>query len=77
MIPNDCETLLLSSNLGPVGNCDPATPLARLNSNDPLRDGQIYLRLTLEEMIRIRNMSKNSHRDHHTLLRDTRAEYDE
>jgi len=79
IMPTDvpqAQTVLLTSDLGSVGNYDPTTPLAIVTSKESLLAGRLYLRATLDEMIRIRAMSKRLHEDHHDLLRDTKAQYD-
>lgn len=74
------QTLLLqSTHLGLVKNHDPRASLVRINAKNTLKAGRLYLRATLDEMIKIRALSKslpapvNNHRD---LLRQTKAGYD-
>ena len=70
--------MLLTSDLGSVGNYDPTLPLrAMVTDKESLLAGRLYLRAALDEMINIRTMSKRLHEDHHDLLRDTRAQYDQ
>ena len=77
MQTDDPQTVLLTSDLGSVGNYDPTLPLAMVTDKESLLAGRLYLRATLDEMVRIRLMSKRLHGDHHDLLRDTRAQYDQ
>lgn len=74
MSTHNPQTALLESNLGLVGNYGPNVPLARLTA-DPLHSGRLFLRATLDELIKIRIMSKNQD-DKDDLLRETTAQYD-
>jgi hypothetical protein len=77
MSTDDPQTVLLTSELGSVGNFDPTIPLAIVTTNYPLLTGRLYLRATLDEMIKIRSMSKSLDENHRDLLRDTKARVDE
>jgi hypothetical protein len=44
---------------------------------DSLPAGRLYLRLALDEMIKIRTMSKGLNEDPLDLLRETRSKYDQ
>lgn len=74
---SDPQTVLFTSDLGSVGNHDPTVPLARVIAKGSLNSGRLYLRATLNEMIKIRNLAKSLDENHHDLLRETRAQYDE
>ena len=57
MSVNDPQTLLFTSgNLGSAGNYD-SQSLAKLIGKGSLLAGHIFLRATLDEMVKIRNMS--------------------
>ena len=72
---HDPQTMLFASDLGSVGNYDPRIPLAKATTKDPLFTGRLYLRATLDEIIKIRSMSKST--DGHHVVRETKAQYDE
>lgn len=79
MSTHDPQTLLLTSDsdIGSVGNYDPTVPLVRVADRNSLHAGRLYLRGTLEEMIKIRSMAKSLGENYHDLIRDTKAQYDE
>ena len=77
MSTDDPQTVLLASDFGSVGNYDPTIPLAMVTAKDPLLAGRLYLRATLDEMIKIRSMSKSLDEHHPDLLRETKAQVDE
>lgn len=77
MPTDDLQTVLFpSDSLGLVRNYD-RTVLARISGKESLHAGRVFLRVTLEDMIKIRSMSKSLDQNHKPFLRETRAKYDE
>jgi hypothetical protein len=74
---NDPQTVLLTSDLGSVQNYGPTAPLAMVTDKGSLLAGRLYLRATLDEMIRIRSLSRSLDEDPRDLLRETRSKYDQ
>ena len=71
---DDPQTMLFTSDLGSVGNYDPTIPLAVVTAKDSLLSGRLYLRATLDEIIKIRSMSKSTDENHRDLVRETKAQ---
>jgi hypothetical protein len=71
------ETVLLPVDLGSVDNYDPTVfPLARVTGKGSLHTGHLFLQATLDEMLKIRELSKEQ-ASNPELLRDTKAQFDE
>ena len=77
MSTDDPQTVFLESDLGSVGKYDPTIPLAVVTAKDPLLAGRLYLRATLDELIKIRSMSKNLDENYRDLVRETKAQVHE
>ncbi|KAF9232662.1 hypothetical protein BU15DRAFT_80966 [Melanogaster broomeanus] len=57
---NNTETVLVPLNLGSAANYDSTLfPLARLKAKGSIHTGHLFLQLTLEEMLKIYELSKN------------------
>lgn len=78
MPPDDLQTLLFTSEgLGLAGSYD-SESLARLVDKGSLLTGRIFLRATLDEMVKIRSMCRSiGDEDHHKFLHETKTQYDE
>ncbi|KIK80841.1 hypothetical protein PAXRUDRAFT_833306 [Paxillus rubicundulus Ve08.2h10] len=78
MPSNDRQTVILPVKLGPARSYDRTIfPLARFKGMGPLREGDLLLRATMNEMYNIRDMAKglDSSRELE-LLRDAKQRYD-
>ena len=52
-------------------------PFSAIVEKDSLSAGRLYLRAALDEMVKIRSMSKSLNEDPLDLLRETRSKYDQ
>ena len=69
--------LFTSGGLGLAGNYD-SRSLVKLVDKGSLLAGRIFLRATLDEMVKIRSMSRSTgDENHRELLRETKEQYDE
>ena len=78
-MPSDDPLSLIieSDSLGIVGNFDPAV-LARIpHKPDSLHVAQVFLRATLDEMVKIRHLSKILGEDNRNLLQETGDKFSE
>ncbi|KAF8838521.1 hypothetical protein BDN67DRAFT_971448 [Paxillus ammoniavirescens] len=77
MPSNDRQTVVFPVNLGSAGSYDrDIFPLARVKGTGPLREGALVLRATMDEMMRMREMSRtlDSSRE---FLEEAKSQYDD
>jgi len=75
MPPGQSKTVLIPLDFGSASNYDP-TIFPVFEANGPLEKGNMYLIATLNELIKIREMSKSGC-DYRQLLKGMKAQYDE
>ncbi|KAL4063581.1 hypothetical protein V8B97DRAFT_2019519 [Scleroderma yunnanense] len=75
MTPGQRRTILVPFNLGPASNYDP-TIFPIFKPQGPLEEGDIFLIATMNEMAKIRDMSKHVC-DYRQLLENLKQKYDE
>lgn len=75
MSPGQRKTILVPFDLGSASNYDP-TIFPVFRAKGPLEEGNMYLIATMNEMMKIRRMSKLGC-DYKQLLEEIKAQYDE